>query len=88
MRFLIAEVPEEYKGNSEYFTAGDKEYYYEIKFDPTSEGNDVVISDTCGRAIPLGIEELAEISSVLKRIVRYNDDKKLTDQWLLQNLLA
>lgn len=85
MKFLICEVPQEYTNDGDYYTGTDgREYYYEVNY---VENEYVNISDTCGRMIPLDITEVADLASMLGRIVQHHNRKQEAEAYFMAKLL-
>lgn len=86
MKFLICPVPEQFLNfDSGYFchpVTGD-EFYYEVEF---NEDEDVIISDTMGRSIPIGLGELESLIDTLTRIKDFTEGKAEAQHRLTNSL--
>ena len=67
MKFLIAKVPAEHLdmgGDDTLFSMGEDKFYYEVEL--TDE--QVTITDTCGRFMPIDREQIEEFTGLFCRI--------------------
>lgn len=89
MKFLTGPVPLEFVdaySDNDYFKGTDGAYYY-YKVIVDQEDEVVTIKDTVGRAIPVGMEDLASLANILNKIVRFNKQKAYFNEINLSELL-
>ena len=60
------------------FSYGDTNYYYALE----SDNDQVLIQDTCGRALPIDIEHIEELIKALNYVNNYNKTQKLAQDWV------
>ena len=67
MKFLVAKVPAEhlqFEGEEGHFSMGEDKFYYEVEL--TDE--QVTITDTCGRFMPIDLSQIEEFTDLFVRI--------------------
>lgn len=60
------------------FKSGSANYYYVLE----SDNDQVLIQDTCNRALPIDIEHLDDLIKALNYINNYNKTQKLAQDWV------
>ena len=65
---------------SECFEHNDKYFYYMIDVD--TEGDQVTIADTCGREIPMSLEDATELSKALRYVTDYFKLKNIANSYM------
>lgn len=87
MKFLVCPASEEqleYSDASEYFCSKNGvAYNYTIDF---SYGDMISIVDTCGRYMPIDIEEIDGIAKMLTKIATYVKNRQITEDILIGEL--
>lgn len=70
MKFLVSEVPADdigFCGDDGLFKMGDKRFYHEVELTDES----LTICDSCGRFIPIEINDVHEFAELLLRISEF-----------------
>lgn len=88
MNFLTSKIPDEFLEHvveDEAFKGQDGNYYYyQVSLD---EDDIVMIKDTCGRYMPLDLSDLASMTNVFNRLVKFSNDRTYYSKVLHHNLV-
>ncbi len=82
MKFLVAKVPVEhlqFEGEQGHFSMGEDKFYYEVEL--TDE--QVTITDTCGRFMPIDREQIEEFTALFVRIDEFVQSQEALYQCVL-----
>ena len=86
MRFLLSKVPDAdvkaFGSEDDFFESEKGEYFY---LEVDMQEDQLVISDTCGRYMPVGYDDIEALGNVLVKIARFN--RAMNDQTAFLNKL-
>lgn len=71
MKYFFSRIntDEYYPGFTNYVDEEGNQYFFEVEFGTNPGGiEDIVISDTCGRSVPINSESIPDLIAVLEQI--------------------
>ena len=87
MKFYVMPVPPEFQEQGDTFVSPQGvEFYYEVELN--SDEDQITITDTCGRYMPMDIEGAKDVGEMLLRMVNFVEMKGNINDALFQTIFG